>query len=416
LRLVDRRLDVMTYARVLANDSFRAVFATRSLAIAADTLRTVALSVLVFATTGSPLLGAMAYGISFLPQLLGGSLFGAVADLVPPRRLMALGYVIEFATGLLLALGDLPVWLSMVVVAAVAMATPLANGAAGRVVADVLSGEEYVLGRSLFTLASSAAQLVGLAGGGLAVAALGGRHAMLVSALLHLVAAAWIRLRLPELPVVGAGNALRRSWSGNRRLLSDGTTRALILAQWLPPACATGAESLLVPYVAARGLSAGVAGLLLACVPVGMMIGSLVLGRVVGPDLRRRLLVPLMTLVGLPLLGFAADPPLVLCGALLVIAGVGFAYGLAIQQRFRDVVPADGRGQAFSLLSTGLMTVQGVSPALAGALAGVLPVADVIALCGLVAVLSAAVFRARVPDVMDQSRPMEKDSSASRRE
>ena len=42
--------------------------------------------------------------------------------------------------------------------------------------------------------------------------------------------------------------------------------------------------------------------------------------------------------------------------------------------------------------------------------------ADVIALCGLVAVLSAAVFRARVADVMDQSRPMEKDSSASRRE
>ena len=148
-----------------------------------------------------------------------------------------------------------------------------------------------------------------------------------------------------------------------------------------------------------------------------MMIGSLLIGRIVGPDARLRLLVPLMTVVGLPLVGFAVGGlPVVLCGALLVVAGTGFAFGLAIQQRFREVVPVEERGQAFSLLSTGLMTAQGVSPALAGALAGVLPVGNVIALCGAVSVLTAVVFRLRVDEVMGQSRPMEKDSSASRRE
>ena len=411
----------MTYTRVLAVPPFRVLFATRTLAITADTLRMVALSVLVFAVTGSTLLAALAYGIAFVPQLIGGSLLGAVADLLPPRQLITLGYVVEFGSGLLLAFADLPIWLSMVLVAAVSMVTPVLNGAVGRVVADVLSGENYVLGRSLLNLASSAAQLVGMAGAGAAVAALGARHAMLVTAVLHLLAAAWVRFRLPDLRVSaaarGALGVVRRSWAGNRELLRDRTIRALILAQWLPPACVTGAEGLIVPYAAVRGLPAQDGGLLLACVPVGMMIGSLVFGRVVGPDTRRRLLVPMMVVVGLPLLGFAvAGLPVAVCGVLLVIAGTGFSYGLAIQQRFRDVVPEASRGQAFSLLSTGLMTVQGISPAVAGALAGVVPVGIVIALCGAVSTVTVVLFRLRAAEVMDQSRPAEKDSSASRRE
>jgi predicted MFS family arabinose efflux permease len=388
----------MTYAGVLAHTPYRVLFTTRTLAITADTLRIVALSVLVFAVTGSTLLAAVAYGISFLPQLIGGSLLGAVADLLPPRRLIAIGYGVEFGSGLLLALADLPVAVSLALVAVVSMVTPLVNGAAGRVVADVLDGESYVLGRSLLNLASSSAQLVGMAGAGAAVAVLGAHHAMLVSAALHLLAAAWVRLRLPDLRVSGSGlsSAVRRSWTGNRQLLRDRTIRTLILAQWLPPACVTGAESLLVPYVAVRGLPVAAGGLLLACLPVGMMIGSILIGRVIGPSSRRRLLVPLMTVVGLPLIGFVfTGLPVVLCGALLVLSGTGFAYGLAIQQRFRDVVPEAVRGQAFSLLSTGLMTAQGISPALTGALAGVLPVSTVIALCGAMSVASVVLFRLR---------------------
>ncbi|MGF7236443.1 MAG: hypothetical protein ACQSGP_15980 [Frankia sp.] len=57
-----------TYRHVLSEPRFRLLLATRSLAITADTLRTVALSVLVLAKTGSPFLAALAYGISFLPK------------------------------------------------------------------------------------------------------------------------------------------------------------------------------------------------------------------------------------------------------------------------------------------------------------------------------------------------------------
>src|SRR5581483_7663722 len=77
-----------SYREVLANPRFRVLIGSRLLAIAADTLRTVALSVLVFATTNSPLLAALTYGIAFLPQALGGVLLGALADRVRPRELI----------------------------------------------------------------------------------------------------------------------------------------------------------------------------------------------------------------------------------------------------------------------------------------------------------------------------------------
>ncbi|TCO48923.1 MFS transporter [Actinocrispum wychmicini] len=390
--------DRATYLGVLANPTFRVLFMTRSLAITADALRIVALSVLVLTLTGSTLLGAMTYGISFIPQLLGAGLFGAIADRLPARRLIALGYAAEFGTGLLLALVDLPVWLSLTVVAAVSAVTPVFNGAASRVVADVLTGDGYVLSRSLMNLASSAAQLLGLAGGGVAIAALGGRHAMLVSAFVHLAVAIWVRLGLPPLPAARSPEpestgTFRQSWTGNRRLMADRTTRNLILAQWLPSAFVTGAESLLVPYAAVRGQPVETGGLLLACLPVGMMIGSLAVGRFVRPVARERLLVPLLVVLGLPLLGFVIDLPVVLCGTLLVVTGSGFAYGLALQRRFLAAVPEDSRGLAFSLLTTGMMTAQGISPALAGALAGVVPIGGVIALAGVATLAAAVAFR-----------------------
>ena len=55
-----------TYGEVFADPIFRVLFVTRSVAIAADTLRILALSVLVYAATGSPLWTAVTFGIVLL--------------------------------------------------------------------------------------------------------------------------------------------------------------------------------------------------------------------------------------------------------------------------------------------------------------------------------------------------------------
>ncbi len=126
----------VTYREVLAEPRFRLLFLTRSLAIGADTLRTVALSVLIFTVTGSPLLAAVTYGAAFFPQAIGGMLLGALADRARPCPLITAGYGLEAATAAALALAGLPVVASLALVAAIATgsgARPAPAGTAPRV-------------------------------------------------------------------------------------------------------------------------------------------------------------------------------------------------------------------------------------------------------------------------------------------
>jgi predicted MFS family arabinose efflux permease len=374
-----------TFRQVLAVPIYRTVFLTRALAVGADTLRTVALSVLVFTATGSALLGALTFGISFLPQVVGGLILGALPDLFRPRLLLVTGYALEAVGAVLLAVG-LPVWAGLLLVAGLGCLAPVFNGTSGRLTADALSGDAFVVGRGLFQLANSAAQIIGMAGGGLAVAFVGPHAALLVTAGCHAVAAVWSWFALPDLPAPGRQSErslVRQSFHGTRELLADRTVRKLLFANWLPPAFVVGGESLLIPYATLRHFPDGAAGLILGCVPAGMFAGNFVVTRLFTPRARERAVAPLVVLLGLPLIGFAFDVSPVAAGALMVVLGCGFAFGLGLQGPFRDALPDDSRGQAFGLLSTGLMTLQGVGPLVFGGLTEVMPVGPVMALAGV---------------------------------
>ena len=398
------------YRQVWAEPIFRVLFITRSLGTAADTLRTVALSVLIYAATGSAFLGALTFGVSFLPQLLGGSLLGALPDRVRPRKLIAAGYAGECAGATVLGLAHLPAWASLSLVAAISCLTPVFTGASSRVMSEALTGDTYVLGQALSSMGSSASQLLGLAGGGVAIATLGPRHAILASAACHLTASLGVRARLPDLRVPvpsirqASHSAMRQSWSGSMLLIRDPRIRILLLAQWLPPMFVAGAEGLVIPYAAGRDFPRGSAGWLLACLPAGMILGSFVIGRFIRPAARERLLIPLIAVLGLPLIAFALNLPAIADGALLAVTGTGFSYGLGVQRRFREIVPSGARGQAFTLLSTGLMTLQGLGPALAGTVAEIVPTGATIAIAGAARLLSAAALRFRLPGALPGRR------------
>ncbi|OIK23867.1 MFS transporter [Streptomyces malaysiense] len=386
-----------TYREVLAEPRFRLLFTTRAVAVTADSLRITTFSVLVFTATGSALFSALAFGISFLPQLFGSLLLGSLADRLPPRALIAGGYALECAAALPLALVRMPIAASLAVVALIALATPLFSGASSRLVAQWLEGDAYVLGRSLNNIASSGAQLAGLALGGAAVAVLGAHRALAVSAALHLGCALAVRLRLPRLEpgasgvTSGAarGGAVRDSLRGAGLLLRGRTVRRLMLAQWLPSAFVAGAEGLIVAYAGGRHFAPGWYAVLMGCLPVGMLIGDLLVGRLLRPSTRERLVVPLVVLLGLPLAGFAAGPGAGVSCGLLLLTGSGFAYGLGLQRPFLAALPRDGQGQAFGLLGSGNMTLQGVGPACFGPVAEGLGTGAAMALAGAAAVLTA---------------------------
>src|SRR5215204_2587172 len=182
--------DRARFSDALAEPRFLVVFSSRSLAVVADALRTVAVSVLVFEESNSPLLAAVTYGIAYLPQVIGGVFLGSLADRLPPRSLISVGYALLFVIELIIALAQPSIFMSLLLVTTVAVFSPIFAGSTSRVVTEVLTGDVYVLGRSLFNIAASAGQLVGLALGGLTVAGLGARNAVLISAGCHLLAAA----------------------------------------------------------------------------------------------------------------------------------------------------------------------------------------------------------------------------------
>ncbi|NEB51917.1 MFS transporter [Streptomyces griseus] len=385
-----------TYREVLAEPRFRLIFSTRTVAITADSLRITTFSVLVFSSTGSALLSAVAFGIGFIPQLFGSLLLGSLADRLPPRALITGGYALTCATALLLALVRMPVAASLGLVALVSLATPVFHGASSRLVAQSLKGDAYVLGRSLNNIAGAGAQLLGLALGGAAVAALGPRQALTVSAALYLSCALAIRIRLPRLEPAelgvtadGDGGAVRASLHGTALLLRGHTVRQLMLAQWLPVALVTGAEGLIVAYAGEHHFPPGWYAVLMGCLPAGMLVGDLLVGRLLRPPARERLVVPLAALAGLPLIGFAAEPGAGVSSGLLLLSGLGYAYSLGLQRPFLDALPQDSQGQAFGLLGSGSMTLQGLGPVCLGAAAAGVGTGGAIVLAGGAVVLTA---------------------------
>ncbi|MEV6841982.1 MFS transporter [Actinoplanes sp. NPDC051411] len=386
----------MTYRQVLATPAFAGLFVARTAAIVANSLQIFALSVLVYSSTGSPLLSALAFGAGFLPQVFGGVLLGSLADRRGPRELIVAGYLLETALSVLLGAARIPVLPALLLVGLVACFLPVAYGAGGKALASLLDGDAYVLGRSLFTIAASAAQLAGLAAGGVLLGLLGAQRSLLAAAGCSFAAVLVTVFKVPRLP---AGRGRGSGLTGSIELFGDRTVRRLFLLQWLPPAMCAGAESLLVAYAGSRGYATGTVSALMAAVPVGMVAGNYALGRR-APGRRLRWVPWLLVVLGLPLIALQLRLPLAVAVALLVVAGVGTAYSVGLQRPFLDAVPEGRAGQAFALLSAGLMTAQGLAPAALGALAEVTSPGLGIAVSGLAVLLmipAAAQNRVRAP-------------------
>ena len=374
------------YGQVFAAGPFRALFGGTVLTIVATSLQMLGLSVLVYLATGSAWLSAVAYGAGFLPQVLGGVVLTSLADRLPTRPLIVTGSLIRAAVAVVLALVPVPVVAMIGLVAAAAALQPLFSAAQSALLPHVLTGDRYVLGRSVLNLASAGAQLAGLGAGGVLIAALGGHRALLGAAVAQLLAGLIFAIGLPGLrpPTTDVAGRWRLgdTWRGNAQLLANPRIRAILLMWWIPPALLGGAESLVVPYVAENGAPPASAGWVLAAMPAGMFLGDLLVGRFCTPATRERLVIPLLLLMGLPLLPLVAHLPLAVTAGLLGLASTGFAYQLGRQQAFLDAVPHQTQGLAFGLYSTGIMTGQGLGPIAAGAVASSLNAGPTMALAG----------------------------------
>jgi MFS family permease len=380
-----------TYRQLFAIGEFRALWAAWSVSLIGDQLARVALALLVFDRTRSPLLTGLVYALSMLPQFFGGTVLGGLADRLPRRTVMIVCDVLRVALVLGMAVPGMPLAALCLFLIGVGLLEGLFTAARGAMMPDVLAGDLYVFGSAVSTLTFQVAMVVGFAAGGVTVGFIGAHSALLADAATFgfsaLLVAAWVRRRPAAVVAEHAERLLTSFVAGARLVFRDPRLRTLTSLAWLWTLLVVP-EGLAVPYAAHLGYGAFGVGALLAATPGGTAIGSVLLPRLASPGRRLQLLAPLALLAAAPPIVCFLHPGLTVSALLFALSGVGCAYNLPANAAFVAALPDERRGQAFGLVSSGMLFGQGLGILAAGALAQTLAPATVV---GIAAVLGTVV-------------------------
>jgi MFS family permease len=394
---VDRaaaRTAAASWRSLFAVAEFRGLWGAQLLSLLGDQLARVALTVLVYDRTSSALLTGLVYAVTMLPWLIGGPLLSGLADRYPRRTIMIACALLSGVLVTAIAVPGLPLTVLVVVLFLAVLLEPPFLSARAALLTEVLPDDRYLLASTASNITQQAAQVLGFAAGGVAVAVIGPRPALLADGLTFLAAAGLILVCSPRRPAAvqeqaegtnGSPGWLRRMTDGARLIAGDPRLRLLVGLAWLAT-CWVVPEGLAAPYARELGGGTAAIGLLLAAQPAGTAIGGLVVTRV-PPALRRRLMLPLAGLAGSALIICALRPPLPVVLAALAISGAGCAYQLVANFEFMQAVPNARRGQAFGLAVTGLTAGQGLGIFAGGAATSLWNPAYVVATAGAVGLL-----------------------------
>jgi len=393
-----------TFREVFGVREFRPLFGTFLLSTIGDELARVALTVLVYQRTESPLLSAATFAISYLPWLLFGPLLSTLADRFPRHRVLIASDAARAGLVALMAIPGTPLPLLLALLFVVALCAPPFESARSALMADVLDGDRYAVANSLTNISLQLAQVIGFVLAGALVAALSPSAALLLNAATFAVSAVWLAGGLQRRPAPGAegggsGGLLRDAAAGFALIRRTPRLLAIIGVLWIATLFAYASEGIATPLVEELGQGTVAVGVLLAANPLGVTIGGLVVARLVAPH-RREALVPhlvvlsLLPLVVAGLVGALAPPGLVTFAVvvgLLFVSGLGGAWLIPLNVSFVQTVPSAFRGRAFGVAVAGLYGVQGVGVLGAGLVAEGLAPTVVVAVSGAVGLLAVVV-------------------------
>ena len=199
-----------TFREVLAEREFRPLFGTFLLSTIGDELARVALTVLVYQRTESPLLSAATFAISYLPWLLLGPLLSTLADRFPRHRVLIASDTARAVLVALMAIPGTPLPLLLGLLFVVALCAPPFESARSALLADVLEGERYAVATSLTNVTLQLAQVVGFLAAGALVAVVDPSTALLIDAGTFAVSALWLAAALQHATSSDAPVVLRR--------------------------------------------------------------------------------------------------------------------------------------------------------------------------------------------------------------
>jgi MFS family permease len=380
----------------------------------------IALAILVFEETGSPVATAALFcAMQFLPALLGPPLVARVEH-IPARTALPALYVAEAAAFAGLALlaeefslvGVLALAAFDGAIASAARALTRAAAAAALTPAGLLRE-----GNAILNIAFTAGAAVGPALAGLIVAAAGVTPALLGDAASFLVVGVLLALtkRLPT-PATDAAEQQAFDWRGRLRRSLDYARRSPPLRRLLTAQAAAFVFFALVLPIevvfAKETLDAGDFGygLMLASWGAGMLAGSLVFAAA-GRRTLRGLLVASTLAIGLAYLGIAAAPTLAVACAASLLGGTGNGVQwIALVTAVQELTPEAFQARILALLEAIASAMPGIGFLLGGAIAALLEprAAFAVAGAGVLAVLVLAALSLRRVDLR---RPREANSA-----
>ncbi|MFI8519547.1 MFS transporter [Streptomyces sp. NPDC085481] len=352
------------YRELFRTPEFTPLFLSGTAQVAAQTVSGLGLATLVFRATGSPLLSALAMFGPALAQLVGATTLLSAADRLPPRAGLTTVALLFAAGTAAQAVPGLPLGAVFAILLLQGIAGSVTGGVRYGLLHEILPRDRFLIGRSVFNMSVGVCQIAGFATGGVLLALLSPRGTLLTGAVLYLAGALVARCGLSRRAPRAAGRAsAAETWQTNARLWSSPARRRVYLALWVPNGLIVGCESLFVPYAPDR------AALLFVCAALGMLAGDTAVGRFVPEAWRGRLAAPLQALLAAPYLIFVLGPGLPVAVVAITVSAVGYAASLLYQERLMALVPEELSGHALGLHASGMLALQGLSAALAGALA-----------------------------------------------
>ena len=328
-----------SFRDVFTHPEFRALWVSYVLSAAGDRLALVALTLLVYSRSKSPLLAAMI------------ALLYAVTLLQPPF-----------------------------------------DASRSAIVRDVMEQDRYPLAMAVMGSTSRVVIMAGSAAGGLIVALFGARLALGADAATFVASAVVIQFGVHARPAPAAGDGgqkpLGQLADGVRLVFGDPALRALMSLGWLA-AFYEVPEGLAAPYAGSLKGGAVAAGLLIAASQLGAAVTTPLFTKKIGPLTRLQWMGPMAVLTCGILAVTVLRPNLVVSLALFALSNSFAMYQVAANTAFVERIPNEKRGQAFGLANAGLIVGQGLAFAVAGAAAEVVPPSTVVALSGGVGALIA---------------------------
>ncbi len=396
----------MTFRDIFAVSEYRAVYVELLFSWVGDYLARAAITVLVYQRTGSVLLSAVTFAMSYLPGLLGGPLLSALAERYPYRRVMVVCGVTRTGLILLVLIPGMPVVGLLSVLFLVTLGSIPAQAARSAMLPLLLSRGQFAVAMAANTSTTQAAQVIGYLTGATLAAAVHPRLAIGLNALAFGLGAVVILLGVRHRPAAFTDaertHLLREAGQGFRLVFGHRVLRSIALMVFSMAAFAIVPEGLAAAWaaqentdLATRGVDQGI---IMASGPVGFVIGGVVFGRLVGPATRHRLIRPLAVLAPLVLVPALAAPPVPVVAVLTMASGVAMG-GLmpTLNTQFVLALPHGYRARAFGVMQQGLQISQGGAVLLTGTLADRSSVPMVVGVWSIVGVALMLLLAVRWP-------------------